>query len=278
MIVGHDQIIKILHEFADSRSLTHGYIFFGPDMTGKRTIALALANYFENHDFGCEEGRVLNDCHLVSPGEKNSIGIDEVRSIKYFLFQKPNVSPYRTVIVDDGHLLTEEAQNALLKITEDPPASALIILILKDPESVKATLSSRFQQIYFPSISEKIIVTWLKGKHGVALGQAEDLAKHSLGAPGRALRLLHDKKFQELQESARRFIKITPIGSKDFIKNLIEPDDFNLEKFLDAVILNAHLNPKKDVNFLRKALELRRQAAFFNLNPRLQLEALANQI
>ena len=111
----------------------------------------------------------------------------------------------------------------------------------------------------------------------MTLVEAENLARHSFGAPGRALRLLRDKKFQELQETARRFIKITPIGSKDFIKNLIEPDDFNLEKFLDAVILNAHLSPKKDINFLRKALELRRQAAFFNLNPRLQLEYLASR-
>ena len=172
VIVGHEQLIKDLKNLADQDKLSHGYIFWGPERVGKRTVALALANYLENGNFSPDHKKILNDCLLIQPGENKIIGIDQVREIKHFLSQKPNVSRRRLVTIDNGHLLTDEAQNALLKTVEDPPSSALIILIIKDPESIRMTVASRLQKIYFPSISKKKIKEWLVEKQQCSPAEA----------------------------------------------------------------------------------------------------------
>ena len=129
MFIGHDSQIADLKKLADTKTLGHGYIFFGPDRVGKKTIALSLASYFETGEFLYRTGNILGDCLVILPDERKTIGIDEVRKVRGFLGQRPNRSPYRTVIIDNGECLTGESQNALLKISEDPPPSGLFIMI-----------------------------------------------------------------------------------------------------------------------------------------------------
>jgi len=262
MIVGHKEIIKDLKTLAKNGNLSHGYIFYGPSMVGKKTIALALARFLEKGEFEQPaEGEVLQDTKLVDlayaksldPNVKDSIGIDAVREIKNFLWQKPNASPRRALIIDDAELLTTEAQNALLKLTEEPPVSSLLILITADMESILPTIASRMQKVYFGPVKEA-----------------------ELGKPGLTWRMAHDQAFTESLETADKFLKTTAATRKDFIKKLIEPDDFTLRIFLDAVIIIlAKGKPSKAKAALwHRTLALQENATNFGLNPRLQLEAL----
>jgi DNA polymerase-3 subunit gamma/tau len=142
MIIGHDTNITDLQDLNKRGVLGHGYIFFGPSMVGKRTTAGALAHYLEKGTFkpiATEEA--LQDIKVIdvafmksldSEAGEDSIGINAVREIKNFLWQRPNTSVRRTLIIDNAELLTNEAQNALLKITEEPPVSSLLILITSD--------------------------------------------------------------------------------------------------------------------------------------------------
>lgn len=290
-MIGHEKIISDLTDMAERDALGHGYIFVGPSMVGKRMVAGALGHYLEKGAFvpardaasGHEE--VLQDLKIIDgafmkmldpDASGDSIGIDAAREVKNFLWQKPNTSKRRTLIIDKAELLTVEAQNALLKITEEPPASSLLILITSNIESILPTIVSRLPKIYFGAVPQDAIETWLIKEEGVPKVKAAAIAKRSLGKPGIAWRLLHDAEFQKNLELAEAFLKTTPAGRRDFIKKLIEPDDFSLRMFLDAVIMTlAWETPSKQKSqFWHKTLKLYEGVDSFSLNPRLQLEAL----
>jgi DNA polymerase III subunit delta' len=289
-IIGHETIIADLKDLTARDALGHGYIFFGPSMVGKRTVATAFANYLEKGAFAMPSGEagheeVLQDIKIIDvafmkaldpDASGDSIGIDAARAVKEFLWQRPNTSARRTLIINNAELLTTEAQNALLKITEEPPASSLLILITSDIESILPTIVSRLPKIYFGGVSQTAIAEWLVAEQELPKPKAMTLAKRSLGKPGIAWRFLNDPVFQKNLEYAEAFLKTTPTGRRDFIKKLIEPDDFSLRSFLDAVIMTlAWETPSKAKSqFWHKTLKLYEGVNSFGLNPRLQLEAL----
>jgi DNA polymerase III delta prime subunit len=259
-------------------------------MVGKRTVAAALGHYLEKSVFepaGIETNHeeVLQDIKVIdlafmkmldAEASGDSIGIDAAREVKTFLWQKPNTSARRTLIIDNAELLTTEAQNALLKITEEPPASSLLILITSDIESILPTIVSRLPKIYFGAVSQSTIEEWLVKEEHLTKAKATALARRSLGKPGIAWRMLHDEAFQKNLELADAFLKTTPTARHDFIKKLIDPDDFSLRIFLDAVIMTLawETSSKAKSQFWHKTLKLYEGVNNFSLNPRLQLEAL----
>lgn len=270
MIIGHKNLIADLRSLAERGTLSHGYIFHGPSMVGKKTAAIAFANFLERGEFEAtlnEDGteRVLSDCMVISPGENGSIGIDAVREIRNFLWQKPNVSARRTLIIDEAELLTTEAQNALLKITEEPPESSLLILVTSDIESILPTISSRLPKLYFGTV-------------------AEVKEKKAMGKPGLAWRLLNDLDFQERIALAEKLLKTPATTRRDLIKKIIEPDEFNFRQFLDALVVvlawyvagmqSTKADPQKANALWHRALQLYDRETNFSLNPRLQLESL----
>ena len=297
MLVGHKLLADSFKSLIKNERLAHAYLFFGPEGVGKKLFALNLANFLssrggsppkgEQATFGGEiiDGGIINDAMLIEPNESKTIGIDEARRVKDFLRLRPNVSSRRMVIIDEAEFLTTEAQNALLKITEEPPDSSLLILIARDPEILMPTINSRLQKIYFPSLPQKEVEMWLMREHSVAKTEAEKLAKESFGSPGLALRMLNSDKFKETRKLAERFLKISYAERKDFLKILLEPEDFDMLSFLDAVILISSLRihesenlrkREKEIELWHKLLGLRRDFSNFSLNPKLQLQALIN--
>jgi DNA polymerase-3 subunit delta' len=297
-MIGHEAIVDDLKDLSARGVLGHGYIFVGPAMVGKRTVAAALGHYLEtgvfepsrgtdavDGDGGNDHQEVLQDIKIIDlafmkmldpEASGDSIGIDAAREVKTFLWQKPNASAQRTLIIDNAELLTTEAQNALLKITEEPPASSLLILITSDIESILPTIVSRLPKIYFGAVPQAAIEEWLIKEEHLAKIKATALAKRALGKPGIAWRMLHDEAFRKNLDLAEAFLKTPPTARRDFIKKLIDPDDFNLRIFLDAVIMTlAWETPSKaKAQFWHKTLKLYEGVNNFSLNPRLQLEAL----
>ena len=111
MLVGHKEKIKIFEELFRSDVLSHGYIFFGEEQVGKKSFALAFANFLEKGKFENPDG-ILSETKLITP-EEGSIGIDPAKEAKRFLSQKPILSKRRVLIIDDAHKLTSQAQNAI---------------------------------------------------------------------------------------------------------------------------------------------------------------------
>ncbi|HVN26817.1 MAG TPA: AAA family ATPase [Candidatus Paceibacterota bacterium] len=274
--IGHSTIVADFTGLADRGRLGHGYILFGPSMTGKATFARAFARYLEAGTLEVpDDATVLQDAKFIVPSG-DSIGIDAVREIRNFLWQKPAASPRRTLVIDDADLMTTEAQNALLKVTEEPPASSLLIIVASDIDAILPTIASRLPRVHFGPVAEREIEAWLGGDEKTPKGKAQAAAKRAMGKPGLAYRLLHDKALEKNLDLAGRYLSSTAANRKDLVKKIIEPDDFSLRAFLDAVIMNlAWEKPSKARTALwHRALALYGSATNFGLNPRVQLEAL----
>ncbi|MBM3257515.1 MAG: AAA family ATPase [Candidatus Liptonbacteria bacterium] len=271
-ILGHTAAIKVLKRLATAREFAHGYLFFGPAGVGKRLIAESLAHYSEGGPFE-PATRVLNDARIVEPDTEGKIGIEAARELKIFLYAKPNVSAYRLAIIDDAHRMTPEAQNALLKVAEEPPASGVLILITSDKDGLLPTLQSRLHQVYFGMVSTSHLTKWLKEERGMGDKEAQEASLKALGSPARVLEEEQSKE----KKAARQFLGAVSAARKELVKKIIAPVDFNLVRFLDACIeLTAEefLKGKSNSLFWHRLLALREEARRGSLNPRLQLLAL----
>ncbi len=264
-MIGHENLIILFKKIAGERKLQNS-IFFGEEKIGKKLFALALANYLENGKFE-DSNLILSDMVLVDYS-RQSLGVGLARELKEFLSKKPFFSPYRLAIVNDAQFLTIEAQNALLKVSEESNESARIILIARDSELLLPTLASRFQKFYFAPLSQKEIVKFLKSDFNLSGQEADDAAAKSFGQPGRAAAFLEKRK-----NPAAEIAGMPPLKRKAFIKELVGKDDFKMEQFLEDFASHLSTDVAKNHFLLKKTLRLRRQAGF-NLNPRLQLENL----
>lgn len=270
MLVGRDNLVKIFKRLADGDKLSHGYLFFGEPQVGKFAFAREFANYLENGDFG-EPLKILEETLIIAPDEKNSIGIDAVKSLAGFLYQKPIFSKRRTAIIRDAQNLTSEAQNAALKIIEEPPFQSLIIFVVSDGDLLLPTLSSRLQKVYFPRVSAKKIADLLLVlDKNLGKKKAEQIALASFGRPGRAVDAIN---LREESEKTEKIVRIFLTGSlnKDFLDAIIEN---NLDKFFEFLIIELKKDPIKNFKILKEALKRIALIKMFNVNKRLQLKAM----
>lgn len=258
MLIGHQKLIETFKRLIEEDGLSHGYLFFGEPEVGKFSFALRLANYLETDEFE-EPGRLLNETLTVRPDEKGVIGIDRIREIKYFLLQKPIYSLRRTALVDEAEKLTPYAQQAILKIAEEPPETGLIILVVSNPEVLLPTLQSRLQKIYFPRVSPDLIVKLLS-EFKITKARATEIANLSFGRPGRAIRLANGK-----EQMARS-------NKKTLIEKMAENPN-SLEENLTEIIAQLAEDPLKNHRELKAILNRLVLISEFNTNKRLQLES-----
>src|SRR4030042_2896211 len=122
-----EELINNFRKLIENDKLSHSYLFFGGGEE-KFIFSKALANFLEKGEFS-EPKEILTELLAVSPSEKGTIGIEEIRNLKYFLWQKQTASLKRIAIVESAQALTIEAQNAALKIVEEPPERGLIIFL-----------------------------------------------------------------------------------------------------------------------------------------------------
>lgn len=249
MLLGLKSLTEKFRKSADDDKLNSAYLFFGEPQVGKFTFAHSLANYLENGIFEPPD-KILVDAAVLRIGdEKLSLGIDDARRVKSFLWQRPVLSGRRTVIVDNAENLTEEAQNALLKISEEPPPSSLLILIASDAQLLIPTLASRLAKIYFPRLKTEVIAGFLEKTLKVNPKSVRRLADESFGRPGRAVQLA--------------------VGGRDR-----REDDQNIDNFLEKryLLLRSDLlgNSSKLAWLLDRHSLLKR----YNLNRNLQLRVI----
>lgn len=177
------------------------YLFHGPRALGKATAALEVArslNCLGDDPAVCSPCRQFAagsypDLITIRPEDKPSITIEQVRR----LTQGLSLNPYlplgtRTVIIDDAHLLTPEAQNALLKLLEEPPARTLFMLVTAHLQSLLPTVRSRCYSIYFAPIPGDLLAKYLQTNHGQTPALAARLAAAAEGIPGDAINLAHN--------------------------------------------------------------------------------------
>lgn len=263
MFIGHEHLARDFKDLVKSGRLAHGYIFFGEPEVGKFYFARHLANLLENGEFEIIS-RPLQDALIL----ENAEGVDQMRELKNFLWQKPAVSLKRLAIVNNAGNLTPQAQNAILKIAEEPPASATIILIAAQLENLLPPLLSRLQKIYFGRLSDSEMEKVIRDKK---------IVESAFGRPGRAIRLQSDQLFKEAENYADGFLKSSGVNQSRLIKELVEEQKEKpelLDRFFEFLILKLRENPKKNCGILKSVLHRLFLIKSYNTNKRLQLEAI----
>ncbi len=207
-IQGQEPAVAALRHALEGDRLAHAYLFIGPGGVGKKKTALMLAQAIfcrEKPKEGCgtcsacASIRALThpDLTLVAPESgKQSIVIEQMRELQHLFILKPVLGDRKIAVLEDAHLLTPQAQSALLKLVEEPPGQALLILLTVNSATLSRPLLSRCQQVRFSALALTVVERLLEQEHGKDAATARALALHSRGSIGRAL-LLDPEVFTE---------------------------------------------------------------------------------
>ena len=171
-ICGQDAVVRTLRRQVETGHIAHAYLFCGTRGTGKTTASKVLARAINclNPQNGdpcgeCEICRVLQNDQCMDVNEIDAAsnnGVDEIRELRDKIAYPPAVTRYKVYIVDEVHMLSSGAFNALLKTLEEPPKHAVFILATTEPQKLPATILSRCQRFDFKRISVSDIVARLK--------------------------------------------------------------------------------------------------------------------
>lgn len=162
-IVGQEHISRTLQNAIKNNRIAHAYLFCGPRGTGKTTTAKVLAKTLNClNGPSAEPCNECENCKRVTEGTSMDVmeidaasnrGIDEIRDLREKVKFAPTEGKYRIYIIDEVHMLTTEAFNALLKTLEEPPAHVIFVLATTEPHKIPLTILSRCQRFDFRRIS-----------------------------------------------------------------------------------------------------------------------------
>lgn len=222
-ILGQEITVKILKEAARQDKIFHAYLLAGPRGTGKTTTARLIAktaNCLKRQ----KDGEPCNECEIcveINKGSNLDIveidaasnrGIDEIRNLRENVRIAPSKSKYKVFIIDEAHMLTKDAFNALLKTLEEPPEHAIFVLATTEIEKVPPTIASRTQQFYFKKASVREIV-----------GKLRQIAQdEKVEASPEAIELIASSAEGSFRDAESLFDQIIASGVKTINANIVE--------------------------------------------------------
>lgn len=205
-IVGQPLAVRLLRQAVTGNKTAHAYLFVGLSGVGKRTVALELAKLL-NCQAPQPEGGACDSCvacrkiaadpilhpdvRLIMP-EGRFIKTDQIRALQEEMYARPNEGRMRVAIIDGADRMNPESANRLLKLLEEPPGYAVLILLTHNLSGVLPTLISRCQVVNFPPLNPEDVAAVLQGRFGLDAAQARLYAALSGGSIGRAAALSQD--------------------------------------------------------------------------------------
>lgn len=208
-IFGNAETVSALKKSIASGKTASSYIISGPEMSGKYTLtkefacALTEKTPADNAALMCRKIRdgISPDITVCSPADKKSIGIEDIRDIFRTVYTTPNELDFRMFIIRGAHTLTVQAQNALLKVFEEPPPDSYIFLLCESRAKLLPTLISRAQNLDTETFDRETLDGYFKGKYDVGRDRAELAYLLSGGALGKAEKLLSDDEITDVYRS-----------------------------------------------------------------------------
>ena len=169
-VYGQEEVVTVIHNAIVNNKISHAYLFSGPRGTGKTTIAKIIARLVNCEHlidskpcgkcYNCVNFNNSNDVVEIDAASNN--GVDEIRELRDKINLVPSNSKYKVYIIDEVHMLTNQAFNALLKTLEEPPSHVIFILATTEPSKIPLTIASRCQKFRFSKISDDKIVDRLR--------------------------------------------------------------------------------------------------------------------
>lgn len=215
-IVGQTLAVRLLRQAITGGKVAHAYLFVGPEGVGKRTVALELAKVLNCHSPGPDGGacdRCLScqkiaavppahpDVQVIAP-DGRFIKTDQMRELQADMYARPNEGKVRVAILDGADRMNPEAGNRVLKLLEEPPAYAQLVLLTSNLSGVLPTLISRCQVVNFPPLGPDEVARVLQTRLGLAGPEAKLYAALSGGSIGRAAALAQDPAVSERRNKA----------------------------------------------------------------------------
>jgi len=243
-VLGQEHITKVLLGAINLGNISHSYLFFGSRGTGKTSVARILAK-----QIGCSE----NDLYEIDAASNR--GIDDIRELRDSVNISPFESPFKVYIIDEVHMLTKEAFNALLKTLEEPPKHIVFILATTEIEKLPETIVSRCQTFNFKKPSQAVLKEMI-----LNVAKKENFQLEMASAE--LISLLGDGSFRDALGILQKVIgsSADAISSKQIKKITAEEIEIILdapksELVNDFIYSIADLEIEKGLNALNKANE-----------------------
>jgi DNA polymerase III subunit gamma/tau len=222
-IIGQEHITDTLNQALKSGRISHAYLFTGPRGVGKTSIARILAH--EINDLPYEDDSSHID--IIEIDAASNRRIDEIRDLRDKVYVAPTSAKYKVYIIDEVHMLTREAFNALLKTLEEPPAHVVFILATTDAHKLPETIVSRTQRFTFKPVDKPKVVEHLKDiakkeKLEVEEAALELLAEHGEGSFRDSISLLDQASSHGQSLTLAQVQTLLGIPSEDGINRLLQ--------------------------------------------------------
>ena len=260
------------------------FLFHGPSNMGKTLAALEVArqlNCDNCADESCKSCLMLKagmhpDIELMGQDDKNKIGIEAVQNlIKKLKYSAYDPSSHRVVIIDNAETLTLPAQNALLKVLEEPPVSTTFILTAVSPVSILETIVSRCQPVYFGPLSTDELLS-LDGLKSLPRDDAEKIIEAGAHKPGEIISNLKNEETGDSLDLAEHMITSNDLFAKLKISTTVAKHPDKIGSFVDILESLAKKRAREGDNPASIiAVDRLRKRLSTNINPKSALEAFA---
>ena len=259
-IVGQNHIVSVLKNAIDKDQISHAYLFYGSRGTGKTSIAKIFANEVNGNEIYQKE-----NVDIIEIDAASNNGVDEVRDIKEAIKFLPTEGKYKVYIIDEVHMLTTAAFNALLKTLEEPPAHVIFILATTEIHKIPATILSRCQRFEFKNLSQEQLIDRLKyiaKEENLIIEDAaiEKIATLAKGGLRDAISILDQVSNYAEEITLNHILEVTSSISEDDIlefyrgllqgdvtKSLLKYNEFVAQAKDTKLLLNDLINVTRDI-------------------------------
>lgn len=256
-IAGHENIKNILSNNINTKNILHSYLFIGEDGIGKKMLAKEFAKAIlctsENNRpcnicKSCVEFNTNNNANFNLINEEGSaIKIEQIRNMQVKIAEKPINSNYKVYLINDAELMTQEAQNCLLKTLEEPPEYVVIILITSNENKVLNTIKSRCMKLYFNNLDKNNVKKVL-----IEQFEMKDINDSFLDAVGGSIKkaLLIKEKSSEYEQITKLFDIIDKENLVNFINSasIIYENKDDIHNILDYINILLDIKIRSNSN------------------------------
>lgn len=250
-IIGHEDIIGHFKSSIEMNKVSHAYIINGEPDSGKKMLAKAFATTLQCEQGGSTPCGVCQSCKQMESGNQpdvitltrekpNMISVDEIRTqVIDEICIKPYKSKYKIFIIPDAQLMNTQAQNALLKTIEEPPAYGIILLLTTNVDRLLPTVVSRCLTLQTKPVRERDMLAYLEGM-GLSREKAYFCIDFAQGNLGKAIKLAANEEYTQVIDSVVCTMKTIPnmdVEDLELALERIEQFKLSIYDYMDLMMM-----------------------------------------